>query len=161
MGILRPAVVLYDEPHPLGDEIGAISTRDLARKPDLLVIMGTSLQVHGIKQLVKALAGAVHALPPRSRPSPSTSFLGKVVFVNRTPPAAEWDGIIDYWVKSETDDWVQKCEADWRSSRPQDWEIQTTLPDGSSANITENKHFLNISQFKVGKSSKSKGKGSF
>lgn len=40
VGTLRPNIVLYDEAHPLGDEIGALSTRDMTRRPDLLVIMG-------------------------------------------------------------------------------------------------------------------------
>ncbi|KAG8698872.1 hypothetical protein FRC08_005658 [Ceratobasidium sp. 394] len=68
-GTLRPAIVLYDEPHPLGDHIGAVQTSDLGKKPDLLIVMGTSLKVHGLRRLVKSFARAVHS----SRPSPATS----------------------------------------------------------------------------------------
>ncbi|KZT57871.1 DHS-like NAD/FAD-binding domain-containing protein [Calocera cornea HHB12733] len=139
-GTLRPAIVLYDEPHPLGDEIGQVQSADMARAPDLMIVMGTSLKVHGLKRLVRDFAGAVHA-----RPSPSTShtastsstatakrakqpaMLGKVVFVNRTPPGAEWAGVIDYHVQGETDAWVARVEEEWRRLRPQDWEVQTTL----------------------------------
>ncbi|KAF8898975.1 DHS-like NAD/FAD-binding domain-containing protein [Infundibulicybe gibba] len=131
VGTLRPAIVLYDEPHPLGDDIGSIQSMDLGRKPDMLIIMGTSLKVHGLKKLVKEFARAVHASAPS--PSSSTSkvkskpWAGKVIFVNRTPPGTEWSDIIDYHVAGETDPWVTKVIEDWRKYRPADWEIQQTL----------------------------------
>ncbi len=134
VGTLRPAIVLYDEPHPLGDDIGTIQTADIARKPDMLIIMGTSLKVHGFKKLVKDFARRVH----ESAPSPSSSgrsplkknaksFAGKVIFVNKTAPGSEWDGIIDYHVAGETDRWCEKVIEDWKKARPSDWEVQKTL----------------------------------
>lgn len=126
VGTLRPAIVLYDEPHPYGDEIGAMCTGDLARKPDLLIIMGTSLKVHGIKKLVKDFAKAVHAHPAAASPKNKTGG-GKVIFVNKTAPGSEWAGIIDVHVEGETNAWVDKVIRDWKKSRPADWEIQQTL----------------------------------
>ncbi|KAH9950894.1 DHS-like NAD/FAD-binding domain-containing protein [Amylocystis lapponica] len=108
VGTLRPAIVLYDEPHPLGDDIGSMQSADIARKPDMLIIMGTSLKVHGLKKLVK-------------------DFARTVVFVNKTAPGAEWDGIIDYHVVGETDRWVERVVEDWRKVRPADWEVQQKL----------------------------------
>lgn len=118
----------------------------MGKKPDVLVIMGTSLKVHGIKRLVKDFANAVHHVeskakddesntPSSSSPikaAPSTNLLAArnpkvVIFVNRTPPPADLAHVIDYWVEGDTDTWVQKCEADWRAARPQDWEVQTKL----------------------------------
>ncbi|KAF8215993.1 DHS-like NAD/FAD-binding domain-containing protein [Mycena galopus ATCC 62051] len=126
VGSLRPAIVLYDEPHPLGDDIATMQTADLARKPEMLIIMGTSLKVHGLKKLVKEFAKTVHSLAPSS-PAKAKKWLGKVVFVNRTPPGAEWAGIIDYHVAGETDAWVDKVTEDWKKMRPADWEVQQTL----------------------------------
>ncbi|KAI0719934.1 DHS-like NAD/FAD-binding domain-containing protein [Cerioporus squamosus] len=134
VGTLRPAIVLYDEPHPLGDDIGTIQTADIARKPDMLIVMGTSLKVHGFKKLVKDFARRVH----ESAPSPSASggsplkknaksFAGKVIFVNKTAPGSEWDGIIDYHVAGETDRWCEKVLEEWKKARPSDWEVQKTL----------------------------------
>lgn len=160
VGTLRPAIVLYDEAHPLGEEIGAICSADMSKRPDVLVIMGTSLKVHGIKRLVKDFANAVHyveskakdeesSTPSSSSPikaAPSTNLLAArnpkvVIFVNRTPPPADLAHIIDYWVEGDTDSWVQKCEADWRAARPQDWEIQTKLfavgPNGKQMPLGE------------------------
>ncbi|KAF5385188.1 hypothetical protein D9615_001324 [Tricholomella constricta] len=127
VGTLRPAIVLYDEPHPLGDDIGAIQTTDLSRKPDMLIIMGTSLKVHGLKKMVKEFAKTVHASAPSSSSSTAKSWQGKVVFVNKTPPSSEWNGIIDYHVEGDTDSWVEKVVQDWKRMRPADWEVQQTL----------------------------------
>lgn len=54
---------------------------------------------------------------------------GKVIFVNKTPPSSEWDGIIDYHVDGETDAWVNRVVEDWKRLRPADWEVQTTLDE--------------------------------
>ncbi|KAF9460115.1 DHS-like NAD/FAD-binding domain-containing protein [Collybia nuda] len=125
VGSLRPAVVLYDEPHPLGDFIGSIQSADLARKPDLLIIMGTSLKVHGFKKLVKEFAKTIHT--PAGSSSSAKPRVGRVIFVNKTPPPAEWLDIIDYHVEGETDTWVNKVVEDWKKMRPSDWEVQQTL----------------------------------
>lgn len=131
VGTLRPAIVLYDEPHPLGDDIGMIQTMDLGKKPDMLVIMGTSLKVHGLKKLVKDFARVTHASAPTpasgSSPKNEKQFVGKVIFVNKTPPGSEWDGIIDYHVSGDTDTWADKVIEDWKKSKPADWEMQKTL----------------------------------
>lgn len=151
VGTLRPAIVLYDEAHPLGEEIGAICGSDISRKPDVLVIMGTSLKVHGIKRLVKDFANAVHQTQSASKDeadtsatnstsgsssstikAPSTNLLTAknprlVIFVNRTAPPSDLASVIDYWVEGDTDSWVEKCESDWRAWRPDDWNVQTKL----------------------------------
>lgn len=116
VGTLRPSIVLYDEQHPLGDDIGDLQTYDIGRNPDLLLIMGTSLKVHGLKRVVKEFAKTVHSRKD-----------GLVVFVNATPPSKEWEGIIDIHVHGQTDVWAEKVEEDWKKVRPADWEIQTRL----------------------------------
>lgn len=125
IGTLRPAIVLYDEPHPLGDEIGQIQAADVRKGPDLLIVMGTSLKVHGLKKLVKEFAKVTHA-----RKSPRTP--GLVIFVNKTPPGSEWDGVIDYHVEGDADSWTEKVVTDWKKHKPADWEHQTTLVEGQS-----------------------------
>ncbi|KAK7695342.1 hypothetical protein QCA50_002533 [Cerrena zonata] len=137
VGTLRPAIVLYDEPHPLGDDIGCIQTSDLTRKPDMLIIMGTSLKVHGFKKLVKEFSKTVHDSAPSSASVASSSsnpikskpklHAGKVIFVNKTPPGSEWDGIIDFHVVGETDKWCERVLEDWKKVKPSDWEVQKTL----------------------------------
>ncbi|WWC70067.1 uncharacterized protein I206_104013 [Kwoniella pini CBS 10737] len=128
VGTLRPSIVLYDEPHPLGDDIGSLTTYDLSRQPDILLIMGTSLKVHGLKRLVKEFAKSVHAQNALSSTSGKNKKKGIVIFVNATPPPEkEWEGIIDYHIQGETDKWVERVEEEWKRIKPQDWEIQTLL----------------------------------
>ncbi|TFK77341.1 DHS-like NAD/FAD-binding domain-containing protein [Pluteus cervinus] len=154
IGSLRPAIVLYDEPHPLGDEIGIIQTADLARKPDLLIIMGTSMKVHGLKKLVKEFSRAVHessaAMSTAKTTTNRTKAGGKVIFVNRTPPSSEWSGIIDYHVMGDTDTWVEGVMEDWKKHRPADWQIQTTL-------VPSNGDVSMASPFRIAKVGKNKG----
>ncbi|KAG6821401.1 hypothetical protein H0H93_014198 [Arthromyces matolae] len=123
VGTLRPSIVLYDEPHPLGEDIGAMQSADVGRKPDMLIIMGTSLKVHGLRKMVKEFAKTVHG----SGPSTGKPWQGKVIFVNLTPHASEWNDIIDYHIEGETDRWVEKVIEDWKKMRPADWEVQQTL----------------------------------
>ena len=115
IGSLRPNIVLYGEEHPAADAISDITTNDLRFGPDVLLILGTSLHVHGLKVLVKEFAKAVHA---------RTSGKGKVVFVNLTkPPESIWNGVIDYWVAMDCDQWVGSM----KRHRPDVWRIQTQL----------------------------------
>jgi len=51
--------------------------------------------MYGVKHLVKDFAKIFH------------KRAGKVVFVNLTEPARNWDGVIDYWVKWDCNAWVQ------------------------------------------------------
>ncbi|EJD51588.1 DHS-like NAD/FAD-binding domain-containing protein [Auricularia subglabra TFB-10046 SS5] len=107
IGALRPAIILNNEAHPGADDIAATWTTDLSRDPDLLLIMGTSLKSHGVKQLVKSFAKAVR----------STATAGpRVIFVNNTAPSAEWKSIIDVHFSADIDEWVEMVLATSKSS---------------------------------------------
>ncbi|CEG75512.1 Putative Yor025wp-like protein [Rhizopus microsporus] len=99
LGTLRPNIVLYNEDHPESEEIGKVQTADLKRKPDLLIVMGTSLKIPALKKFIKQAARLIH-----------TNKSGKVVFVNRTAPTKEWDSVFDYEVLGDTDDWVRMTQ---------------------------------------------------
>ena len=107
VGRLRPDIVLYGEEHPNSHLISPIVTHDLGLYPDMLLILGTSLRVHGLKVMVREFAKAVH------------SKGGKVVFVNFTrPPDSIWGDIIDYWVQWDCDAWV----SDLQTRIPKMWQ---------------------------------------
>ncbi|KAI9783491.1 MAG: hypothetical protein M1835_003790 [Candelina submexicana] len=98
IGTLRPNIVLYGEEHPASQLLASITTHDLGLAPEFLLIMGTSLKVHGLKNLVKEFAKAVHGRAGRK---------GRVIFVNLTKPAESvWGDILDYWVGMDCDAWV-------------------------------------------------------
>ncbi|KAI0482078.1 hypothetical protein GGR56DRAFT_663148 [Xylariaceae sp. FL0804] len=96
VGKLRPDIVLYGEEHPQSDLISSIVQHDLSVGPDVLLVLGTSLRVHGLKIIVKEFSRAVH------------NKGGKVV---------AWGDVIDYWVEWDCDAWV----ADLRNRKPQLW----------------------------------------
>ena len=113
VGRLRPDIVLYGEEHPSAHLVAPLVTYDLGLGPDVLLIMGTSLKVHGLKILVKEFAKAVHTKG------------GKVIFVNRTkPPESIWSDVIDYWVECDCDAWV----LDLKDRREDIW-----LPQGTTS----------------------------
>lgn len=116
VGKLRPDIVLYGEEHPSYHLIGPIVEHDikLCRGADMLLILGTSLKVHGLKFLVREFANALH------------NKNGKVVFVNFTkPPESIWSDIIDYWVQWDCDAWV----ADLQARVPKLWEAPQAPKD--------------------------------
>ncbi|CAO3650696.1 unnamed protein product [Cunninghamella blakesleeana] len=100
-GTLRPAVVLYNEDHPEGESIGQMQTSDIRRRPDLLIVMGTSLKIVALKKFIKQVAKSIHINHPRT---------GRVIFINKTKPTKEWDAIFDYEVMGDTDEWVHLTE---------------------------------------------------
>ncbi|MCJ1245773.1 hypothetical protein MMC30_002977 [Trapelia coarctata] len=122
VGSLRPNVVLYGEEHPAADTLSALTTHDLRFGPDVLLILGTSLKVHGLKVLVREHAKAVHRKIGKK---------GKVIFVNLTPPPGSvWKNVIDYWVAMDCDEWVHKT----RKVRPSLFQAQTELALGVAKN---------------------------
>ncbi|KAF8457565.1 DHS-like NAD/FAD-binding domain-containing protein, partial [Kalaharituber pfeilii] len=119
VGGLRPNIVLYGEEHPQGDLIGSITTSDLSAKPDLMIIFGTSLKVHGLKKLVKAFAASIHA-----RKGSGPNVPPRVIFVNNQPAAySVWKDTIDAWVDMDCDEFV----AEVKKRRPAVWERQERL----------------------------------
>ncbi|KAI0399723.1 hypothetical protein F4802DRAFT_620856 [Xylaria palmicola] len=106
IGKLRPDIVLYGEEHPQSDLISPIVQHDLATSPDLLLVLGTSLRVHGLKVMVKEFAKAVHKKG------------GKVVFINFTKPSeSAWGDVLDYWIQWDCDAWVE----DLKTRKPLLW----------------------------------------
>ena len=101
-GILRPNIVLYGENHPSGELISRGVNFDMSRgKPDLFIIMGTSLKVDGVRRLVKQISNNVHERG------------GLVLLINKTTIGdSSWHGIIDYQIQEDCDNWVEYLEGE-------------------------------------------------
>ncbi|KAG2734298.1 hypothetical protein G9P44_002304 [Scheffersomyces stipitis] len=95
IGLLRPDIVLYGEHHPQSEILAQGLNVDIRAKPDMLIVMGTSLKVDGVKKLVRSLSASVHAKG------------GKVIFINKTPLAKQWDSVFDYEILSDCDSFVR------------------------------------------------------
>lgn len=86
-----PLIVLYgsnDYPHQ--HVIDTIIGNDCTNRPDLVMVMGTSLQVKGVQQLIQDLTGNA----------------SKVIFVNKEAPRAATTSLFTHHVQGETDDWA-------------------------------------------------------
>lgn len=126
VGTLRPALVLYDEPHPDAEKIGNVQVKDVdppkGREPEMVIVMGTSLKVHGVKTFLRSLIKTIranHALDA----SPSH----RIAFINKTSPPAEFKDAFDVWVQGDCDTWATLTEVEWRRQRPWEWETQEKL----------------------------------
>lgn len=110
-GVLRPDIVLYNEPNPQGEAIAEYITADISRRPTMLLVIGTSLKVVGLKRLIKDISKAIHA----------NSEDGLVVYLNKTGVQAksEWRSIFNYELIGECDAWVSHLRAEFESLEAQ------------------------------------------
>lgn len=143
VGKLRPDIVLYGEEHPESQRISDIIQHDLSLAPDLLIIMGTSLKVHGLKTVVKEFAKAIHNKKD-----------GKVIFINYTKPAdSVWADTIDFWVEMDCDAWVH----DLKEKKPIIWSPPGTVDDESRS--TKRRRRTNVEPEKTAAKRESEGEG--
>jgi hercynylcysteine S-oxide lyase len=136
IGTLLPNIVLYNDPtpHPSTMTTTTVISADLSRKPDLLLIFGTSLKVHGIKKLVKDFAKQVHANK------------GQVILINKVELGkSEWKNVIDYWVEADCDEWVH----DLKLRIPNLWMKQEVLPTMPIIKPTPKKGILSIWELRL------------
>lgn len=75
IGKLRPRMVLYNEHNPDEEAIGRVMCSDLRNRPDAVIVVGTSMEIPGVKRLVREMCGVV-----RGRKD------GLAVWINRNPP---------------------------------------------------------------------------
>ena len=100
IGLLRPDIVLYGENHRQLEILSQGLTNDLKSKPDLLIIMGTSLKVDGVKKLVKSLSKQIHERG------------GKVLFINKTSLNKMWHQYVDYEILCDCDQFIRILKAE-------------------------------------------------
>ncbi|KAJ3312944.1 hypothetical protein HDV04_002601 [Boothiomyces sp. JEL0838] len=99
IGTLRPNIVLYDEHHAKGELIADLQNSDLKKKPDVLIVMGTSLKIVGVKRLIKAFA------------EPIKEKGGFVLYVNMNEASKEWESTFNYQLIGTSD---SACEKLWK-----------------------------------------------
>ena len=115
VGVLKPDVVLYGERHKDGDRIGEITQRDLMGvRPDLLIVVGTTLKVPGTKKLVKELSKVIK--PPSKEGGSKGKGKGKgkisTIFLNKEFPGGgkEWKDVFDVWCRGDIQEFVEEVK---------------------------------------------------
>ncbi|KAJ2970097.1 hypothetical protein NUW58_g9802 [Xylaria curta] len=99
IGQLRPSMVMLDEANPKGEEIAYLAHIDELARPDLLLVLGTSLKVDGPKRLLRQFARSIRRQG------------GKVIYVNLSKPPSDCSAFVDYWVEWVIDEWVRDLKA--------------------------------------------------
>ena len=104
-GILRPAVLLYGEEHPCGEEIGKLYAGDLRVRggAKLLLVAGTSLAIPGIRRMIQAY---------------KNQSSGYIVFVNDRFPTLPkaWLSIFDVFVEGDVQVFAGRVLAEMEKS---------------------------------------------
>lgn len=59
IGRLRPRMVLYNEHNPDDEAIGTVTKQDLQKRPDAVIVVGTTLKVPGVRRIVREMCGVV------------------------------------------------------------------------------------------------------
>lgn len=98
---MRPAVFLYEEPTTEADAemIHEFATADAEKKPDLLLVMGTSLSIPSFRKLIASVsAGLSHRCK---------------ILINSTP-ISQTDVEFGYFVQSKVEDWVDAVVDRWK-----------------------------------------------
>jgi hypothetical protein len=115
VGTLRPDIILYNEHHAAGDMIGERAAVDLGKRPDLLIVMGTSLKVPGIKRMVKDIARQIRQVNNASDGGDSSERIATLL-INKTELAGvtEWKQVFDCSWIGEADEIVQFIEQNLR-----------------------------------------------
>lgn len=94
IGRLRPRMVLYNEHNPDDEAIGSITREDLRKRPDAVIVVGTTLKVPGVRRIVREMCGVV-----RDRRG------GVAIWINNDPPPAtkELEDCFDIVVQGSAD----------------------------------------------------------
>ena len=100
IGRLRPRMVLYNESNPDDEAIGAVVKADLLKRPDAVIVVGTSLEIPGVKRIVREMCGTV-----RGRKD------GVAVWINRGPPPVgkDFEDCWDLVVAGDCDQVAQRA----------------------------------------------------
>ena len=94
IGRLRPRMVLYNEYNPDEVAIGKVTEEDLHKRPDVVVVAGTTLKVPGVRRIVREMCGVVR-----------DQRRGVAIWINNglTPVAGDLEECFDMVVRGPCD----------------------------------------------------------
>lgn len=95
IGRLRPRMVLYNEHNPDDEAIGNVVADDLRKRPDAIIVVGTSMKIPGVRRIVREMCATV-----RDRRD------GMAIWINNDPEpvGAEFKDCWDIVVKGKCDE---------------------------------------------------------
>lgn len=99
IGRLRPHIVLYGEANPDEDVIGQVVEADLQKPIDVVLVVGTSLKIPGMKRLVTEFSRAAKLQATSS-----------VIWISKEAPPAHLMSIFDVILLGDCDDVIPLLE---------------------------------------------------
>lgn len=94
VGKMRPRIVLYNEHNPDEEAIASVMNADVRSRPDVLIVVGTSMKIPGVRCLVRNLCKVI-----RSRRN------GTTIWINNEPPSGrEFEDCWDLVVKGDCEE---------------------------------------------------------
>lgn len=126
IGRMRPRMVLYNEHNPDDEAIGAVTKDDLRKRPDAVIVVGTTLKVPGVRRIVREMCATV-----RDRKG------GVAIWINSDPPPITKD-LEDCWdiiVQGPCDN-VAKHAAMRRWDEPATSEVYSEVSEGEAKKTT-------------------------
>lgn len=96
VGRMHPGIIHYQQAHPDSAFISKMCERDM--DCDLLIVIGTSLVVDGVKKLVKMF-------------SRCPNVYGRRILVNLTPPNKEWSDVFDFFFHGDCKEFVREVSS--------------------------------------------------
>lgn len=129
IGRLRPRMVLYNEHNPDDEAIGAVTKDDLRKRPDAVIVVGTTLKVPGVRRIVREMCATV-----RDRRG------GVAIWINSDPPpiAKDLEDCWDIIVQGPCDE-VAKHAAMRRWDAPVAYDFSIVSDETEQAAITRSK----------------------
>jgi len=92
---LMPDIVLYGEPHCLGEEIAEVQKKDI-RSVDLLLVVGTGMKVPGTADAIRVFSKAVTQRNSKKR----SASMGSM-FLNIDLPQKQWSDLFDLCIHGD------------------------------------------------------------
>lgn len=92
IGFMHPGIIHYQQIHSDGGFIGRLCEKD--KDCDLLIVVGTSLAVDGVKRMVKMFARCENTYKKR-------------ILVNMTLPRKEWHDYFDFFYQGDCKDFFK------------------------------------------------------
>jgi NAD+-dependent protein deacetylase SIR2 len=134
IGRLRPRMVLYNEHNPDDVAIGDVTQFDLKKRPDAVIVAGTTLKVPGVRRIVREMCGVV-----RDRRG------GVAIWVNNDlpPVAKDLEDCFDIVVQGPCDE-VASRAAMPRWDEPSDEDTYTEVNDEDAKKAAANPAMVSI-----------------
>lgn len=155
IGRLRPRMVLYNEHNPDDEAIGAVTKQDLQKRPDAVIVVGTTLKVPGVRRIVREMCGVVrdrrggvaiwinNDLPPVAK---DLEDCFDIVVQGPCDSIAEYAAMRQYDQPAESCDYSEVSDADQKRAARKSAEVHlpnSSLPHLNPVELPSARHMNN------------------